>query len=107
MGLDGEMIDDLFGTRPSRPVPVNSVSLPLAVLSTCPEDNVRLDSYECPIITSRILSAMRRAQESQPLDPETIAKRTKRHLDELEVRSFPCRLRLASDPLSHCKPSYE
>ncbi|KAI0292108.1 hypothetical protein BC826DRAFT_1092161 [Russula brevipes] len=33
---------------------------------------------------------VRRAQESQPLDPETIAKRTRRHLDELEVCSFPC-----------------
>lgn len=33
--------------------------------------------------------AIRKAQESQPLDAETIAKRTKRHLDELEVCSFP------------------
>jgi hypothetical protein len=58
-------------------------------------------------MTSHILLAVRRAQESQPLDAETIAKRTKRHLDELEVRSFPSGLRLASDPLSHRKPSFE
>jgi zinc finger HIT domain-containing protein 1 len=35
--------------------------------------------------------AVRKAQESQPLDAEIIAKRTKRHLDELEVRFLATR----------------
>jgi len=43
----------------------------------------------CLITSSFSLLAVRKAQESQPLDAETIAKRAKRHLDELEVASFP------------------
>ncbi|KAH9068137.1 hypothetical protein EDB83DRAFT_632452 [Lactarius deliciosus] len=36
---------------------------------------------------------VRKAQESQPLDAEIIAKRTKRHLDELEVQFLAARFR--------------
>jgi len=62
----------------------------VALLSTCLEDNVRLCPSEYSILSSSALLAVRKAQESQPVDPETIAKRTKRHLDELEVCSFRC-----------------
>ena len=75
-------------------------SAPTITHLTClEEDNVCLSPSPCPFISSYPLLAIRRAQEGQPLDTETIAKRTKRHLDELEVNSFS--LRLASDLLSH------
>jgi len=60
----------------------------VALLSTCLEDNVRLCPSEYSILSSSALLAVRKAQESQPVDPETIAKRTKRHLDELERSNY-------------------
>jgi hypothetical protein len=60
---------------------------------SCLEDSVRFLPFKSSIALSRRVLAVRRAQESQPLDAEIIAKRTKRHLDELEVRSCTARFR--------------
>lgn len=99
VGPDGGImiVDDLSSLsslgRPSRPFPVTKrfiTSSLCFLLSTCLEDNVRLCPFEYPILSSYVLLAVRKAQESQPVDPETITKRTKRHLDELEVHLFRC-----------------
>ena len=95
VGLDGEMINDLHRLgRPSRLLLQLTVTKRF-ITSYCfrhaSKTTYALAPLTIPPITpSRILLAVRRAQESQPIDAETIAKRTKRHLDELEVRSFRC-----------------